>query len=515
MDSLYLKTQNGFLKLESILADKSPSYLISIFFGGALLLAVTKILYNLFLHPVAKFPGPAYAGGTRLVFFAITASGNSMPWLRHLHNRYGDVVRIAPGTLSYTNPQAWKDIYGHRTGGKRSNPKVLRNTFLSGFNGASSLISEPNDEEHGRVRRIFSHAFSDKALREQQSLFSRYINQLVGNIHRDLASNSDHEFDAVKLYNFTTFDIMSDLAFGEALGLLKGSSYSAWVKAIFAGIKISSRLQVVFEYSPLTWLFTTFAPASVRRATEEHFKYSSDRVDQRLKAERDQPDIWNLILRQPEEQRLTVDQMHANAGLFMIAGTETTATLLSGLTFYLLKNPDKMEKLVAEIRSFKTEDELTIDTLPRLKYLTACLEEGLRRYPPVPQSGPPRRTPEGGNIICGEWVPGMTKVFVSQYPAFMSAANFKDPEAFIPERWLPGTGYADDKRDVFQPFAYGPRNCIGKNLAYHEMRLIISKILWNFDLELCAQSENWADQKTYILWEKHPLMVKMKAVKRD
>jgi hypothetical protein len=49
-------------------------------------------------------------------------------------------------------------------------------------------------------------------------------------------------------------------------------------------------------------------------------------------------------------------------------------------------------------------------------------------------------------------------------------------------------------------------------MAYHEMRLIIAKVLYNFDMELCPESWDWTEQKTYILWEKHPLMCKLKAV---
>lgn len=50
-------------------------------------------------------------------------------------------------------------------------------------------------------------------------------------------------------------------------------------------------------------------------------------------------------------------------------------------------------------------------------------------------------------------------------------------------------------------------------MAYHEMRLIITKVLFNFDMELCPESETWADQKTFLLWEKHPLMVRLKDVR--
>lgn len=50
-------------------------------------------------------------------------------------------------------------------------------------------------------------------------------------------------------------------------------------------------------------------------------------------------------------------------------------------------------------------------------------------------------------------------------------------------------------------------------MAYHEMRLILTKVLYNFDLELCPESENWTDQKVFTLWEKHPLIIKLRDVR--
>ena len=55
-----------------------------------------------------------------------------------------------------------------------------------------------------------------------------------------------------------------------------------------------------------------------------------------------------------------------------------------------------------------------------------------------------------------------TRVAVPHYAAYHSDLNFKDPNSFIPERWLPGTGYESDRKDVFNPFSVGPRNCIGQ-----------------------------------------------------
>ncbi|KAF3000541.1 hypothetical protein E8E14_000671 [Neopestalotiopsis sp. 37M] len=435
-------------------------------------------------------------------------TGNILPWLERLHAQYGEVVRVAPNKLSYISPQAWKDIYGHRTGGRKSNPKAV----IGDVGGAHSVFSEPDDAKHSSVRRVFAHVFSDKALREQQEIFLQYINKLISNIYRDISENPERAFDAIKLYNFTTFDIMSDLTFGEPLGLLENSAYSHWVATIFQSVKAFGMFQFVFEYPILIFLFRHLASPFLQKAAKEHRQHSIDRVDRRLKREVDRPDIWSLILRQPEGRQFDIEQMYSNADSFMVAGTETTATSLSGLTYLLLQNPEKMKTLLEEIRGFKTEDELVAENLVKLPYLAACLEEGLRCYPPV-VIGPPRVTPEGGNIICDKWVPPKTHVVVPQYPANMSPLNFKHPRQFIPERWIQGHGYDDDRKDAMQPFSTGPRNCLGKNLAYHEMRLILAKVLWHFDLELCSQSQDWSNQKSYILWDKPPLLVKIKSAR--
>lgn len=52
-----------------------------------------------------------------------------------------------------------------------------------------------------------------------------------------------------------------------------------------------------------------------------------------------------------------------------------------------------------------------------------------------------------------------------------------------------------------------------QNLAWHEMRLLLSTVLLHFDMELCQESEEWADQKVYTLWEKPALMCELNAVK--
>ncbi|RYP69564.1 hypothetical protein DL771_006079 [Monosporascus sp. 5C6A] len=268
---------------------------------------------------------------------------------------------------------------------------------------------------------------------------------------------------------------------------------------------------IIAYYPILNAIFTRIEPKSVTEQRVAHCQHSADRVNQRLQEGSDRPDIWNLVMSaEGSERELSIEEMHSNAELFMIAGSETTATLLSGLTYYLLMNPDKMKPLLEEIRGrFKSSDEITFDSTGHLQYMNACIKEALRIYPPVP-IGSPRVVPEGGHTILGRWIPPQTRVSVHHYSTYHSPANFKNPDTFVPERWLGDPAYAADARDSHQPFSWGPRNCLGQNMAMHEMRLILATLLFTFDLELCDESRDWTEQQSFALWRKNPLMCRLK-----
>lgn len=126
------------------------------------------------------------------------------------------------------------------------------------------------------------------------------------------------------------------------------------------------------------------------------------------------------------------------------------------------------------------------------------------------------------SLILPHFIPILTlektSVQVQQYASSHSPSNFKSPDSFVPERWLsnPPHEYANDDRAARASFSLGPRNCIGRNLAYAEMRLILAKICFNFDLELDEKrSGKWIEeQKIFGLWEKGPLWVKLREVTR-
>jgi cytochrome P450 len=97
--------------------------------------------------------------------------------------------------------------------------------------------------------------------------------------------------------------------------------------------------------------------------------------------------------------------VHQTAHIFIVAGSETTATLLSGLTYLLATNQHTLVRVAKEVReAFNSEAEINLSSVGSLPYLSACINEAMRLYPPV-AIGMPRITPSGGATIDGHYVP--------------------------------------------------------------------------------------------------------------
>jgi cytochrome P450 len=436
----------------------------------ALLWLISK-LYTAFFGPLNRYPGPLLNKLTSLPYVRVVSTGKEATTIRQWHDKYGPVVRVAPNRLSYVGfPETWADICG--VGAKSNQPGLPKDPawYEETLNGTPNLVM-CTDEDHRRQRRIFGRAFSEKALRDQEPLLRRWAGALYYKLLEKSAGGAS--LDMLKMFNCTTFDIMADLCFAEPLYMLENTTYAPWVEAVFSMLKQLTLIRAVRYIHPVCLWLVRVACRNVPAIQNEyvrHWKYTAERVDRRLASTPDRPDLLTEVLNMTSEDKddrseeLKLQELYVNAQTFMLAGTETTATVLSAVTFYLLSNPDMMTHLRTEIRStFATIDDLHLDPLAnKCPYMNACLKEALRFHPPIP-IGLPRLTPAEGATINGQFVPGGTSVFVHQTATYRSALLWKDPDSFRPERWLDGSKeYENDKRDSMEPFSFGPRNCIGK-----------------------------------------------------
>lgn len=365
------------------------------------------MIYNVFFHPLRKFPGPILARATNLTWHIQFTKGRSVAWMHELHKKYGPVIRYGPNKLSSIKPETWKEVYGHHMPQWPKDP----NFFGPDPYGEPGII-RADDVSHPRQRKLVSHAFSDRALKDQEHVVKHYVSLLVEKLEQD-ANNHDGKVDLVAWFNFTTFDVMADLTFGESLNQLRGSMYSPWVKSIFSNVRSLQLMSIAAEWQPFTKILTWFLiPSKVKEERQNVWRFSADKVKGRLSRQVDRNDIWSYILRYSNDENkekrmkgLTLNEMLSNGQIFMSAGTETTATLLSGLFYYLLLDNQRHARLVKEIRAaFSTYEDMTMARLAEQKYLQACIEEGLRIYPPV-AVGIPRMAPKDGAKFGTDFVP--------------------------------------------------------------------------------------------------------------
>lgn len=338
----------------------------------------------------------------------------------------------------------------------------------------------------------------------------------------------------------TTFDVMSDMLLSEPLHLLEKGDYVPFVRLIFTILRHVTRLKTIRLYSrPIArrlHLLLMSIP-SIRQFAEKHHRFITDRVHERLTKSPEQPDIWSLVTAETSTAALiSEEERYSIANELMIAGTETSATVLSGCLYHLLKNPAWMATLTKDIRDkYSPEtpggpDRISMAGLQANKLLDAVIKEAMRYfffflfrflrsindkltnllsqrlYPPVP-IGFARFVPPSGTTLNGYDIPGGNRVVIYHLATYRDSTLWTDPTGFHPERWLGDTKFQNDHLEAFEPFSTGPRGCSGKNFAWNEMRLILATTLLNFDLELRRESEGWLDQKVFLVWEKPALWV--------
>ncbi|KAH8745301.1 benzoate 4-monooxygenase cytochrome P450 [Diaporthe sp. PMI_573] len=472
-------------------------------------------IYQAYLHPLSRIPGPKLWIVFPFIRRIKSIQGTLDRDVRRFHLKYGEAVRYDRNTVTFSNAEAWKTIYGY---GKNQFEKFVATEQID----RDSNILTANNENHGRLRRGISHAFSPRALAEQEPIVLENVEKLVRRL-RDVAE-SRMRTEIGRWFHIVAFDIVGDLTFGEPLGGLDNNELSHVVTSVLLFIERGRR---IFEIqSLLGWLALPLMPIIARGMKEgfmETYNFSARAVQKRIAsdAQRDRKDFMYGLLRAKEEKYLRSEaEIITNANAIFIAGSDTTATLLTACTFYMLSNPQVYEKARDEVRNaFRSPSEINFnEATTRLPYLLAVLTETMRLYPPVP-SATLRVVPEAGEpiFIAGYELPSGTFVGVHHSSAGLSPSNFNRPQSFIPERWLPeatqdpSSSFYNDARDAVQTFSYGPRNCVGKHVAYNEMRTIMARLLWEFDMKLDQLSAKWtrpySEHKSWLIWNKPPLFI--------
>jgi cytochrome P450 len=212
------------------------------------------------------------------------------------HNRYGNVVRIAPDELAFAHPDAWKEIQGHRKG----QPEMEKaQWFYRPLPDDPLHIVNEGREEHGQLRRQMAHGFSEKAMRDQEPIIRGYVDLLMQQLRK--FAQEDAPVVISDWYNYTTFDIIGDLAFGEPFGCLEGSNYDGWIRGIFASGRLGTILQALSFFPLLKRICFAMTPQSMRDAHDTHRRFTKEKMLRRMNNTEGRSDLIEGLLKKKDE----------------------------------------------------------------------------------------------------------------------------------------------------------------------------------------------------------------------
>ncbi|PYH91638.1 cytochrome P450 [Aspergillus ellipticus CBS 707.79] len=264
-----------------------------------------------------------------------------------LHEKYGPVARMAPDELSYSDSAAWRDIYASHP--SRPGGMVRDTAFYESLDEKDAIPSmfNANDKDHSRIRRTYAKAFSKQALAAQEPLITAHITRLM----KIMPKQQDQLIDLVHIQ----------------FGLLRNST----ILAALADLPI---LKAIFQLT---------LPHLVRRARATHFGWMKTKLDDRMASKTNRPDIVHFVMEKAgPEATISEAELRVNLPLVMIAQTESTVTVLSGMMAFLLDSPKLLQQLKDEVRStFQTSSDINVATIEKMKVLNASSKTMTRSCP--------------------------------------------------------------------------------------------------------------------------------------
>lgn len=202
---VFLLTRLGeqpLLAAAASMAILSASYLTGLY--GSLL------FYRAFLHPLNRFPGPFTARLTSLWLPFHVGDSEAYKTVQRLHQQHGAFVRVGSNELSIAHPDAVPLIYGFGS-------KCTKAPWYDNDKPLTSMHTSRDRAYHDARRRVWGGAFNDKAVRGYEGRVQRFSASLI----RQLGAFGGGAVDASKWFNYFSYDVMGDLAFGKSFGMLE------------------------------------------------------------------------------------------------------------------------------------------------------------------------------------------------------------------------------------------------------------------------------------------------------
>ncbi|KAJ5983857.1 hypothetical protein N7481_005956 [Penicillium waksmanii] len=465
---------------------------------------------------INKVPGPFSASFSNIWIGLSARRGRKYAAVDWAHRQYGKVVRIGFNHVSIADETALKIVYGHGNG-------FLKDHYYEAFVARTPGMFNVRDRgEHTRKRKIISHAFSPKSVAafepHMAANLQRWVKQLdqiaFSGVGKGKNIDSYSKYNAMPWFSYLAFDIIGDLAFGSPFGMVEkgkdetevqlvpdGSiSYCPAVEVLNRRGEVSSTLGLLPTLRPIARYlpdpFFTKGVAAVENLTGIAVAAVGSRLDAAEKGVIDtRNDILSRLLQAKDAncQPMGRTELIAEALTQLIAGSDTISNTACAV-FYWILHGERCDPGTIVPRLQKELDDaarsnpgiMSYSQVRELPFLRRCIDEGMRLHSTSAIGLPRIVADNGGGVRFGEfYFPPGTVLSVPSYTIHhMQEIWGDDVEEFKPDRWLNLTAR---QKMGFNPFSYGPRACVGQNVAIMELQLIIGTLFHRYDFELYQQ----------------------------
>ncbi|KAH9903996.1 cytochrome P450 [Xylariomycetidae sp. FL2044] len=440
----------------------------------------TFFAYRVFFHPLRRFPGPLAGklSDIRNGYYAMQRNHHLIT--AHDHVRYGAVMRHGPNKLLFNTALALQDIY--------DNERIVKSHVYSVTVQSPGVFSSFNivdQSAHRHKRKIIGQVLSDRSMRIFEPIIASQADVLIKLLY--ISSRNTAPVNMSDRFEYLSCDIVTLLGFGHPLKLQTDQTYRFMCQGMVTGNYYTNTRMQFFRIHQLK---LSNIVHFFNRAMREKYKSLIDRmISIRMSEDTDaRHDLFSVTSKANSEatnprEGIRMSEVWSGAATFLPAGAFSISTTMSGLLFYLSRYPEYYERLAHEIRTvFATEADIKFGVqLSNCRYLRACIDETLRMELQSNDGEP--------LVVDGHVVPPGTQVGVNTYSLHHNEKYFPNSYEFNPERWLDsssqtgGGSSRDACREAFVPFSIGYRDCVGKNMAYLVMSLVVTKIIWYFDFE--------------------------------
>ncbi|KAK4061966.1 uncharacterized protein Triagg1_10129 [Trichoderma aggressivum f. europaeum] len=460
--------------------------------------AFVLVVYRLWFHPLARFPGPKLLAATTWYETIIDLFHHDFPErLAKIHKEYGPIVRVAPNEIHVNDADFFQSVFvaaaKHRT-------DIIP---PRGLGQDDSIGSTPTHDMHQMRRKPLDKFMGRQNIVRLQHIIHEEIRTLDRKMAALKGTGKRVRLDCV----FTAFtgDIVGQIACGESPALLEGEDFTPeWYDMIRGAARIIPVLRHFPQVGEITqilpnWLVQTLVPQSagfkvLQLLGEKRIARVRTEIVTEPKGGYEGDSMFHHLLRSdiPDSQKETA-RLNAEAVSFLGAGTYPTAATLIFVAYYILadsKIEARLRNALKDVMANFDEEVPNWIKVEQVEYLDACIKEGLRLLRLFRRKS---RISTDLDLVYGDYViPKGTPVSLSPYTMHMDPDIFPEPETFNPDRWLTKNPDPRMERNL-NPFLGGSRNCIGMHVAWAQMYLILGTLFRpnkSYQLELGETDES-------------------------